>query len=160
MISFWHDGWLGMDTIASNYPLLFRLTSNKKRAVNELSNEELGSWNSRLRRNLKDTEIAECGTLIHLSSLVSLTDRRDRRCWKLEQNRIFSASSLLNDINSHIHQSDCHYMISYGKNTFLKGSRFFYGSFLTKLLTLVTIFNENYPAWLYLRSGAPCVSFN
>lgn len=82
-IKFWRHRWLNLSSLQESFPLIFKLCTNKEGTVNEfvclMGNQVI--WDFRLRRLLKDQEIAECSELLQVLESVKLTEQRDNLYW-------------------------------------------------------------------------------
>ncbi|XP_071740498.1 uncharacterized protein [Rutidosis leptorrhynchoides] len=101
-ISFWHDIWIGSETLKTTFHRLYMLESQKDATVAErisnVNSNSMGIWDwSRAPSGRALDELTE---LTNLISTVSISDRPDSWKFTLDASGIFTTSSLSNLINT------------------------------------------------------------
>ena len=95
-VRFWFDDWVGVESLGSLFPRLFRVVSNKQSSVHECNSCEGDRivWRIPLRRTLRQLEEFEYESLLSLLSNIFLCrDVNDTRIWKPSGLGLFSVKS-------------------------------------------------------------------
>ena len=88
-IRFWHDRWIGDNTLKDLYPELYVCSTAKEACISEvLWIPEGGTsrvWDLRFYRAFEDWELAASYSLLQfIQPRIPRGDRRDTFCWRLK----------------------------------------------------------------------------
>ena len=90
-ICFWHDRWIGDNTLKDLYPKLFVCSAAKNACISEVLWLPEGGiirvWDLRFYRAFEDWELAASFSLFQfIHPRIPRGDRRDTLCWRLKGN--------------------------------------------------------------------------
>ena len=102
-IRFWHDRWIGENSLKDRYPVLYACSAVKDACISEvLWAPEGGSvrvWNLRFYRAFEDWELAASYSLFQLiHPRIPRGDRRDTLRWRLKGDGKFDTRSYYHEI--------------------------------------------------------------
>lgn len=77
-VRFWKDIWCDSASFKDRFPLIFAIAKNKDSSVFEATENNLGTWNIVVNRNLQDWEIDEY-EMMHLTlATIQLNNLNDK----------------------------------------------------------------------------------
>ncbi|KAL5698251.1 hypothetical protein ACHQM5_029316 [Ranunculus cassubicifolius] len=80
--SFWHNHWVGSDSLSKQFPNLFSCSRRPQMLVKDCFSAESNSWNLQLKRRLTDTEISEASQLMQMLESVNIGEQGDVLQWR------------------------------------------------------------------------------
>ena len=97
-ICFWHDRWIGDNTLKDLYPELYVCSAVKDACISEvlwiLEGGTVRVWDLRFYSAFEDWELAVSYSLLQLiQTRISLGDRSDTLCWRLKGDGKFDTRS-------------------------------------------------------------------
>ena len=97
-IHFWHDRWIGDNTLKDLYPELFVCSTAKDDCISEVlwlpEGGTIRMWDLRFYRPFEDWELAASFSLLQfIQPRIPRGDRRDTLCWHLKGNVKFDTRS-------------------------------------------------------------------
>ena len=103
MYSFWHDKWIGDNSLKTLYPQLFLCSANKESSISDVLSPPVDGndrvWNLRCYREFNDWELATSFFFLHLiQSQVPRGGGSDSLCWSLNGSRKFDTRSFYHKI--------------------------------------------------------------
>lgn len=101
----WEDVWIGNTTLASKFPLLYRISNSKQAFIAELRQEENCIrpghfyWDLKFNRSLNERELSQVSELILLLETANLSSAvAYRRIWKLDSTELFFSKITYNQL--------------------------------------------------------------
>ena len=97
-ICFWHDRWIGDNTLKDLYPKLYVCSAAKDACISEvlwiLKGGTFRVWDLRFYRAFEDWELAASYSLLQfIQPHIPRGDRRDTLCWQLKGDGKFDTQS-------------------------------------------------------------------
>ena len=102
-IRFWHDRWIGDNTLKDLYPELYVCSAVKDACISKVlwipEGGTVRVWDLRFYRAFEDWELAESYSLFQLiQTCIPQDDRSDTLCWQLKGDGKFDTRSYYHEI--------------------------------------------------------------